>query len=229
MCPGLPSRQVRSSIHPALEAVRCLSWRPMRLLLIRHGQTPANVLGQLDTARPGPGFTPLGERQAAMTPRALRERQIAAVAAEVDSTPPAVMPSVLPSGLPSASPSVPRSGRASGQASGRASGIAPGGTVDDSASPYTAAAFSHRAAIRVWTAARAHNVPPPSPGPTNSTTPVSWSCPDRLLTAGVSSPGPSSRWWPAARRPAGRRPDRRTALALSATRTRRPHSRPPTG
>ncbi|MEO7122267.1 MAG: hypothetical protein ABI400_03945 [Lacisediminihabitans sp.] len=25
----------------------------MRLLLIRHAQTPANVLGQLDTARPG--------------------------------------------------------------------------------------------------------------------------------------------------------------------------------
>ena len=229
----------------------------MRLLLIRHGQTPANVLGQLDTARPGPGLTPLGERQAAMTPRALRERQIAAVfastllrtqltaeplatdraldirvqdglqeieagslekrsdrvsvqryletvfawgsgnlgarmpggpdgstffdrfdaavaavAAEVDSRPPAVIPSVLPSvlpsglpsglpsrlpsglpsGLPSASPSVPRSGRASG--------MAPGGAVDDSASPYTAAVFSHGAAIRVWTAARAHNVPP---------------------------------------------------------------------
>ena len=27
----------------------------MRLFLIRHGQTPANVLGQLDTAHPGPG------------------------------------------------------------------------------------------------------------------------------------------------------------------------------
>lgn len=221
----------------------------MRLLLIRHGQTPANVLGQLDTDRPGPGLTPLGERQAAMTPRALRERQIAAVfastllrtqltaeplatdraldirvqdglqeieagslekrsdrvsvqryletvfawgsgnlgarmpggpdgstffdrfdaavaavAAEVDSRPPAVIPSVLPSvlpsglpsGLPSASPSVPPSV----PRSGRASGMAPGGAVDDSASPYTAAVFSHGAAIRVWTAARAHNVPP---------------------------------------------------------------------
>ena len=27
----------------------------MRLILIRHGQTPANVLGALDTAVPGPG------------------------------------------------------------------------------------------------------------------------------------------------------------------------------
>jgi len=37
----------------------------MRLLLIRHGETPGNVLGQLDTAHPGPGLTQLGERQAA--------------------------------------------------------------------------------------------------------------------------------------------------------------------
>ena len=36
----------------------------MRLLLIRHGQTPGNVAGQLDTAHPGPGLTELGERQA---------------------------------------------------------------------------------------------------------------------------------------------------------------------
>lgn len=36
----------------------------MRLLLIRHGQTPGNVLGQLDTAHPGPGLTPLGLKQA---------------------------------------------------------------------------------------------------------------------------------------------------------------------
>lgn len=43
----------------------------MRLILIRHGQTPANVLGQLDTARPGPGLTALGVRQAAKIPDAL--------------------------------------------------------------------------------------------------------------------------------------------------------------
>ncbi len=36
----------------------------MRLLLIRHGQTPGNVLGQLDTAHPGPGLTELGNTQA---------------------------------------------------------------------------------------------------------------------------------------------------------------------
>lgn len=48
----------------------------MRLLLIRHGQTPGNVLGQLDTAHPGPGLTELGERQAAALARALANEQI---------------------------------------------------------------------------------------------------------------------------------------------------------
>ncbi|WP_349898367.1 histidine phosphatase family protein [Parafrigoribacterium soli] len=51
----------------------------MRLLFIRHAQTPANVLGQLDTDRPGPGLTPLGERQAATVPQALVDEPIAAV------------------------------------------------------------------------------------------------------------------------------------------------------
>lgn len=40
----------------------------MRLIIIRHGQTPANVLGRLDTAHPGPGLTALGERQAEAVP-----------------------------------------------------------------------------------------------------------------------------------------------------------------
>ena len=44
----------------------------MRLLLIRHGQTPANVAGRLDTAHPGPGLTGLGRRQAAQIPVALK-------------------------------------------------------------------------------------------------------------------------------------------------------------
>ena len=48
----------------------------MRLLLIRHGQTPGNVLGQLDTAHPGPGLTDLGERQAAALARLLANEQI---------------------------------------------------------------------------------------------------------------------------------------------------------
>ncbi|MET1022203.1 MAG: histidine phosphatase family protein [Arthrobacter sp.] len=48
----------------------------MRLLLIRHGQTPGNVLGQLDTAHPGPGLTELGERQAEALVRSLANEQI---------------------------------------------------------------------------------------------------------------------------------------------------------
>lgn len=51
----------------------------MRLLLIRHGETPSNVLGALDTARPGPGLTSLGEAQAAAIPGALGQQQIDAV------------------------------------------------------------------------------------------------------------------------------------------------------
>ena len=43
----------------------------MRLLLIRHGQTPANVDGVLSTDAPGPVLTELGTRQAAEIPRAL--------------------------------------------------------------------------------------------------------------------------------------------------------------
>lgn len=51
----------------------------MRLLLIRHGQTPGNVLGQLDTAHPGPGLTELGERQAESLSRALANERIHAL------------------------------------------------------------------------------------------------------------------------------------------------------
>lgn len=51
----------------------------MRLLLIRHGQTPGNVLGQLDTAHPGPGLTELGERQAEALSRALANERIHAL------------------------------------------------------------------------------------------------------------------------------------------------------
>ncbi|WP_337059973.1 histidine phosphatase family protein [Kineococcus sp. G2] len=36
----------------------------MRLLLVRHGQTPSNVRHLLDTGVPGPGLTELGEEQA---------------------------------------------------------------------------------------------------------------------------------------------------------------------
>jgi broad specificity phosphatase PhoE len=51
----------------------------MKLLLIRHGQTPGNVLGQLDTAHPGPGLTELGDRQAEALARSLANEQIDAL------------------------------------------------------------------------------------------------------------------------------------------------------
>lgn len=49
----------------------------MRLLLIRHGQTPNNVAGALDTAFPGAGLTALGQAQAAAIPAALADVEIA--------------------------------------------------------------------------------------------------------------------------------------------------------
>jgi broad specificity phosphatase PhoE len=48
----------------------------MRLLLIRHGQTPANVNGVLDAVVPGPGLTELGQQQADALPAALADRGI---------------------------------------------------------------------------------------------------------------------------------------------------------
>ncbi len=55
----------------------------MRLLLIRHGQTPNNVAGALDTGRPGAGLTMLGHAQARAVPEALTSEEIAAVYASV--------------------------------------------------------------------------------------------------------------------------------------------------
>ena len=43
----------------------------MRLILVRHGQSPSNVRHLLDTAVPGPGLTALGATQAAALPAAL--------------------------------------------------------------------------------------------------------------------------------------------------------------
>lgn len=51
----------------------------MRILFMRHGQTPANVLGVLDTAAPGPGLTDLGQRQAEAVVGALGHESIAAI------------------------------------------------------------------------------------------------------------------------------------------------------
>jgi broad specificity phosphatase PhoE len=51
----------------------------MRLILIRHGQTPSNVHGTLDTRIPGPGLTDLGRTQAERLPETLRVERIGAV------------------------------------------------------------------------------------------------------------------------------------------------------
>lgn len=48
----------------------------MRLILIRHGQTPNNVLRLLDTAAPGAGLTELGQAQAKAVPEALAHEAI---------------------------------------------------------------------------------------------------------------------------------------------------------
>lgn len=48
----------------------------MRLLLIRHGQTPSNVGGILDAGYPGPGLTSLGRAQALAVPGALQHETI---------------------------------------------------------------------------------------------------------------------------------------------------------
>jgi broad specificity phosphatase PhoE len=51
----------------------------VRLLLIRHGQTPHNATGALDTAFPGAGLTPLGQSQARAIPNALAREDIAGI------------------------------------------------------------------------------------------------------------------------------------------------------
>ena len=51
----------------------------MRLIFVRHGQTPSNVRGLLDTRIPGPGLTTLGLEQAAALPEALAGEDISAI------------------------------------------------------------------------------------------------------------------------------------------------------
>lgn len=55
----------------------------MRLLLIRHGQTPHNVTGALETAFPGAGVTEMGRSQARSLANALATRDIAGIYASV--------------------------------------------------------------------------------------------------------------------------------------------------
>jgi probable phosphoglycerate mutase len=165
----------------------------MRLFLIRHGQTPANVLGQLDTAHPGPGLTELGARQAAVIPDALRLESIDAIftstllRTQLTAQPLAVdrrLDVQVTEGLHEieAGSLEGRSDRASirtyletvfawgaGNLDARMPGASDGhaffarfdADIEAAASAVeTAAVFSHGAAIRVWTAARAQNVPP---------------------------------------------------------------------
>jgi broad specificity phosphatase PhoE len=51
----------------------------VRLLLMRHGQTHANVSGELDTAHPGLDLTDLGRAQAVAAAKALADERIDAV------------------------------------------------------------------------------------------------------------------------------------------------------
>jgi broad specificity phosphatase PhoE len=180
----------------------------MRLLLIRHGQTPANVLGALDTAAPGPGLTELGRAQAAAIPDALaseridaiyvsrlvRTRQTAAPLARVrDEMHRVVLPGLHEIGA----------GKLEGRrdkrsikkyletvwawGSGSLDARMPGGDDGheffgrfdadiariasdhdaDHDADATVAVFSHGAAIRVWSAARAGNISPEFPGRTH--------------------------------------------------------------
>lgn len=55
----------------------------MRLLLIRHGQTPCNVSGELDTAVPGARLTGLGTAQARAVPAALTEEKVSGIHSSV--------------------------------------------------------------------------------------------------------------------------------------------------
>jgi probable phosphoglycerate mutase len=163
----------------------------MRLLLIRHGQTPSNVDGLLDTARPGPGLTELGERQAAEIPDALKHEAIDGIYVSVlrrtliTATPLIVDRGLDPVELPGiheieAGDLEMRHDHEAyriyletafawgmGDLDRRMPGAADGHEFfrrfDESIASVTgnnAVVFSHGAAIRVWVAGRAINVPP---------------------------------------------------------------------
>ena len=51
----------------------------MRLILVRHGQTPANVDGILESTVPGPGLTALGHEQSEALVEALADEKIDAI------------------------------------------------------------------------------------------------------------------------------------------------------
>ncbi|OLR93140.1 histidine phosphatase family protein [Actinokineospora bangkokensis] len=55
----------------------------MRLMMVRHGETPSNVKHVLDSRPPGPGLTELGRRQAAALAERLADEPVVAVYASV--------------------------------------------------------------------------------------------------------------------------------------------------
>ncbi|SDC76590.1 histidine phosphatase family protein [Actinokineospora iranica] len=55
----------------------------LRVMLIRHGETPANVRHVLDSRPPGPSLTGMGRRQAAALAERLADEPVAAVYASV--------------------------------------------------------------------------------------------------------------------------------------------------
>jgi broad specificity phosphatase PhoE len=55
----------------------------LRLVLLRHGETPSNVLGLLDSLPPGPSLTDLGRRQAEAAAEHLAGEPVVAVYASV--------------------------------------------------------------------------------------------------------------------------------------------------
>ncbi|MER6346792.1 histidine phosphatase family protein [Streptomyces sp. NPDC001595] len=168
----------------------------MRLLLVRHGQTPSNVEYLLDTRVPGPGLTELGERQAAALPEALADEDIEAVyASTMLRTQLTAAPLAAARGLPvhvrdgirelsAGDLEMLPGGSERGLeymrvvfawAAGDTGLRMPGGesgaealarydaVVEEAAGggAGTVALVSHGAAIRMWTAARAHNVDVP--------------------------------------------------------------------
>jgi broad specificity phosphatase PhoE len=166
----------------------------VRLLLIRHGQTPSNVAGLLDTGVPGPGLTELGTEQAQRIPAALaaddvdaifvsrliRTRLTAEPLAEARGLEPVELPGIHEIGAGDLEMRGDRDSIRTYLETAFAWGLGeldrrmPGGEdgaefferfdadVDTVAASTasTAVVFSHGAAIRVWTAGRAVNVPP---------------------------------------------------------------------
>lgn len=55
----------------------------LRLVLVRHGETPSNVVNALDSRPPGPSLTETGRRQAAAVAEALAALPVVAVYASV--------------------------------------------------------------------------------------------------------------------------------------------------